>query len=521
MKVTHHTFWQAGLISLTMFVSSCGSSPTTPLQQENEVTISASFELDASKLPFVVANTSIDILPSAQYPVEYLWNLYTGDSKDGDLIAQVQGISEDSIPKEGYIRGGTYRAPEFDLFSQCGDFLVCLRVRSNEQESAESCLSIENPKINISFMVGDDQDFFAEWISSGDEPIWDWGDGSPVETGTNVSHNYAPNSGLPYQATVSVCAKDIESVDMARENLSGNLPSELFELRNAHTITLRNNEFTGSLPNPLFSETSKLRDFNINENQISGTLPGSLFQNNPDLESINLTGNQLEGSLPESLLEHNPNLQVVSFYNNALTGTLSPLTFANNPSITRILIGLNDLSGSIDPQTFSSNPMLSHLDFSNNNFDGALHESTFVNNTLLEDLDFAGNDLSGSIPSTLFSTNTLLENLEFGFNEFTGVLDEDTFASNPLLEKLNIRFNQLDGLNGKIFDQNPLLLNIDVRFNQFTSQNISQMLYDISQHGTSDGVIETQFQSPSAPPTAAGDASKTELQSRGWTVLTD
>ena len=101
---------------------------------------------------------------------------------------------------------------------------------------------------------------------------------------------------------------------------SGPIPPEIAQLSELESLALYLNGFTGTIPSGLGSlplETLDLRD-----NQLTGSIPSELVKLLPELRTLNLGGNSWTGCVPRRLLEVNANdLQfIMDYYGVPLCG---------------------------------------------------------------------------------------------------------------------------------------------------------------------------------------------------------
>ena len=127
------------------------------------------------------------------------------------------------------------------------------------------------------------------------------------------------------------------------KTLSGKLPKEIGNLREARYIDLSGQGFTGELPSEL-GQLSSLRELLVSYNQLSGTIPASLGQLK-GLQLLNLEHNQFSGNIPEALTALN-GLYQLYLNGNKLIGRIPvDLAGAQQPNLFWIDLRDNDLTG--------------------------------------------------------------------------------------------------------------------------------------------------------------------------------
>ena len=127
------------------------------------------------------------------------------------------------------------------------------------------------------------------------------------------------------------------------KTLSGKLPKEIGNLREARYIDLSGQGFTGELPSEL-GQLSSLRELLVSYNQLSGTIPASLGQLK-GLQLLNLEHNQFSGNIPEALTALNGLYQLYLNGNKLIGRIPADLAGAQQPNLFWIDLRDNDLTG--------------------------------------------------------------------------------------------------------------------------------------------------------------------------------
>ena len=203
--------------------------------------------------------------------------------------------------------------------------------------------------------------------------------------------------------------KNLENLDLADNNLTGEIPAFIGSLPKLKRLDLSNNQFT-IIPNEIF-DLPKLEHLDVSYNQINSipsqitnlkdTLVFLAFSKNQhinisisDLEQlVNLKGIAFWGcniSANISTLITNTNLELVDVAENRLTGTLDGVT----PNIRVLIINDNQISGLLP--TFESMPNLSNLAIHNNKIQGKVSDyllAKYQSNNL--ELSVSNNYLTG------------------------------------------------------------------------------------------------------------------------------
>ena len=159
----------------------------------------------------------------------------------------------------------------------------------------------------------------TNWLS--DEPLDKWYGVEIVHTGTDrVIH-----------------------LKLRKNNLHGELPSELASLSRLNILDLSSNELSGQIPSELAS-LSRLNILDLSSNELSGQIPselGSILH----LQGLDLYSNRLSGDIPPQL-GNLQELTYISVQDNQLTGGIPP-EFGQLAQVTWMYLSGNSLSGEI------------------------------------------------------------------------------------------------------------------------------------------------------------------------------
>ncbi|GJN08023.1 hypothetical protein PR202_ga25908 [Eleusine coracana subsp. coracana] len=285
----------------------------------------------------------------------------------------------------------------------------------------------------------------------------------------NVSHNML--AGTLFDSDPMPLFDSLEVFDASFNALSGNIPPFNF-LISLKVLRLQNNNFSGSVPEALFRETSMvLTELDVSCNQLTGPIRRVTAMN---LKYLNLSCNNLKGNLPitfgscsvvdlsRNMLSGNLSvvrtwgnyIQMIDLSSNRLTGTwpdettqflrLTSLKISNNllagelpavigtyPELITVDLSLNQLHGPLPETLFTS--VLTYMNLSSNSFSGTLplpnsgaRNSTSIDLSIfpvqpsnLSIVDLSNNSLSGLLPSGIGDLSALTL-LNLSQNNFTG-----------------------------------------------------------------------------------------------------
>ncbi|XP_009759487.1 uncharacterized protein LOC107819348 isoform X1 [Nicotiana tabacum] len=228
----------------------------------------------------------------------------------------------------------------------------------------------------------------------------------------------------------------MQYLSLGINNLTGSVPPELGSLTNLISLSFGSNNFNGPLP-PQLGNLVSLQQLYIDGSGVNGPIPREL-SNLKSLEILWASDNRFTGKLPEFFVNF-MNFQVLRLEGTLLEGPI-PSNYGALNKLQDLRIGdLHTEDSSLD---FVENlTSLSILSLRNCRIIGQLPEklSSFGN---LEILDLSFNKLTGQIPRS-FEDFASLRFLYLGSNNLSGKLPPNIMRSN--LTALDVSFNSLSG----------------------------------------------------------------------------
>lgn len=287
--------------------------------------------------------------------------------------------------------------------------------------------------------------------------------------GDNWTHNDNWCSDKPVNEWYGVTTNEgfVNELNLANNNLTGQIPAELYQLENLFELDLGTNELAGHIPEEI-GNLKQLRVLRIWGNRIGGTIPNSLC-NIPNLLHFYCSGNPIGGTLPDSIgkLKNLAELYMEdtniggkipdSFYDltnlgyfyasynkgespNPIKGTISP-KIANLTNLRAFEMRDHQLSGTI-PSEIGNLKELSSLHLSGNLLSGSIPIG-ITDLKKLEVLNLSNNQLSGSIPPEI-GNMTSLQEISLGSNQLSGAIPSG-IGDLQNLKKLHLNVGNLTG----------------------------------------------------------------------------
>ena len=298
------------------------------------------------------------------------------------------------------------------------------------------------------------------WLTN--VPISQWDgvttDGSGRVTELNLTRNQLKGE-IP---TELGSLANLELLALGGNLLTGKIPAGLGSLTNLEELYLWGNELKGEIPTELGS-LANLVQLKLSENQLTGKIPVELG-NLSNLAELVLWGNELTGEIPTELGSL-ANLELLSLSANQLTGEI-PAELGNLANLDRLFASRNQLTGAI-PSQVNRLTNVSQISLYENQLTGVIPPELGSLATL-EVLDLDDNQLTGTIPAELGSL-TKLELLDLGGSQLIGEIPVE-LGSLASLTILSLWGNELTGEIPAELGNLASLQHLDLSFNELTGQ---------------------------------------------------
>ena len=205
-------------------------------------------------------------------------------------------------------------------------------------------------------------------------------------------------------------------LDLRDNQLSGELPPELGDLRNLRELILRDNQLSGEIP-PELGNLANLEVLSLVRNRLSGPIPAE-FGDLAGLKELSIWGNELSGDIPSTLAKLTK-LTHFSVGYNGLTGEI-PSWLGDLTNLQLINLNENELHGPI-PDELKHLSRLRYIKLNRNGLTGEI--PAWLGDMPLRELYVNDNRLTGEIPAELSGLSEL-EWLWLGGNSLTGCVPD-------------------------------------------------------------------------------------------------
>ena len=122
-----------------------------------------------------------------------------------------------------------------------------------------------------------------------------------------------------WHGVVANSSGQVIALELSKNALTGEIPSELESLSNLLGLKFHDNELTGQIPSEL-SNLRNLVELDLSHNELTGEIPAELG-NLTSLERLNLAWNKLTGTIPPEL-GNLTNLKTLMLQGNQLSGEI-------------------------------------------------------------------------------------------------------------------------------------------------------------------------------------------------------
>ncbi|CAE6071048.1 unnamed protein product [Arabidopsis arenosa] len=301
----------------------------------------------------------------------------------------------------------------------------------------------------------------------------------------------------------------LEHLCLGVNDLTGNIPEDLFHLKSLNLLGIQENRLSGSLSREIRNLSSLVR-LDVSWNLFSGEIP-DVFEEMPQFKFFLGQTNGFIGGIPKSLA-NSPSLNLLNLRNNSLSGSL-PLNCTAMIALNSLDLGTNRFNGSLPenlpgckrlknvnlarnafhgqvPESFKNFQSLSYFSLSNSslvnissalgilqhcknlttlvltlNFHGeALPDDSSLRFEKLKVLVVANCRLTGSMPSWLSSSNDL-QMLDLTWNRLTGAIPSWIGGFKDMFY-LDLSNNSFTGEIPKSLTQLPSLTSRNISFDE-------------------------------------------------------
>lgn len=214
--------------------------------------------------------------------------------------------------------------------------------------------------------------------------------------------------------------KNLEVIDFSYTGIVGGLSAEVGNLTKLDSLNLHKGymcvegRMTGEIPSTI-ANLKVLRYFDVDNNDFSGAIPAEIGSM-PSLEKLGLWMNKLSGEIPAEICNLS-NLKYLYMAGNKLSGSI-PAEFGKMKNLKELYLDNNQLTGSI-PREIGAMTTLRDLDLGRNKLTGEI-PAEFVNLKNLGIFRANDNALEGEIPQGLCNENPTLVSVCLQNNNLTG-----------------------------------------------------------------------------------------------------
>ncbi|KAJ4830329.1 hypothetical protein Tsubulata_016094 [Turnera subulata] len=225
-------------------------------------------------------------------------------------------------------------------------------------------------------------------------------------SGNKLTGNIPPS--IVYCTRLSV-------IRLRGNSFEGGIPNGLFDL-GLEEVDFSQNGFMGSIPPASSKFFASIHTLDLSRNNLTGDIPVEMGLSS-NLRYLNLSWNNLQSGMPPEL-GYFQNLMVLDLRSSGLVSSI-PADICESGSLSILQLDGNSLTGSI-PEEIGNCSSLYLLSLSHNNLSGPIPES-ISQLQKLKILKLESNELSGEIPQVLGTLQNLLA-VNISHNKLTGRL---------------------------------------------------------------------------------------------------
>lgn len=185
----------------------------------------------------------------------------------------------------------------------------------------------------------------------------------------------------------------LKNIDLADNNFTVALPSEFASMPTLEVLILKNNAFSGQI-SEAYTENDRIITLNFKSNNLTGGIPEGI-SGMTSLEYLNLSDNPLGGEIPD--LSGLVNLEMISLWNCGLSGEI-PESLYELTELYTVDLAENELGGGVS-ENISKLENLMHFTVASNKLRGLLPDA--FTGTKYTELRFENNYFRGTVPASL------------------------------------------------------------------------------------------------------------------------
>lgn len=363
--------WTAEVLSAGN-VTWCQVSPTSGKAGDASFTVSAQANGSEDNLSAIIKITSKDAIKNIQVTQKQKDALtvtaseFDVEAEGGEVNIEVKANIEFSYSISDSAKTWiTYSQTKALKLSQ----LVFI-VKPNEGESREGTITIssgefeeeitvtqkENPELAVNEQKAREREYLMKLYESNGGENWkdktNWGSDEPLSKWFGIITNekgFVKAISLTNNNVIGEIPeglselKQLESFNLSYNKMTGSIPAELGQIENLDLLYLGSNNFTGTIPSEL-GNLEKLVYLDLDNNSLSGEIPSSLG-NLKSLYRLSLFNNKLTGNIPSSI-GNLTKMGHLYLYNNLLEGSI-PAELGNLSQLENVVIWGNKLSGKV------------------------------------------------------------------------------------------------------------------------------------------------------------------------------